>query len=103
MKVYISGKVTGLPEGDTFVKFSQAAFWLKSRGYEVVNPLDLCSPNWEHGHCMRVCLRALTECDALCLLSDWGDSVGACTEYFVAHSLGMRIMYYHPPRAQPLA
>lgn len=98
MKVYISGKVTGLPFGDVFAKFGAAEYWLKQQGLEVVNPLRLCSNSWSWEKCMRVCMAALTDCDALCTLPDWTDSKGAQVEYFVACHLGMRIFNFRPKK-----
>ena len=46
MRVYIAGKVTGLPIGEVYTKFGAAEFWLKQQGYDVVNPLRLCSSDW---------------------------------------------------------
>ena len=99
MKVYIAGKVSGLPIGETFIKFAQAEWWLKEQGHEAVNPLRLCSAGWGWEKCMRVCLAELLKCDAICLLKDWGDSPGAVTEYYVASRLGMRVMVFVPRRA----
>ncbi len=99
MKVYIAGKVSGLPVGETFIKFAQAEWWLKEQGHEAVNPLRLCSSTWPWDRCMRVCLTELVKCDAICLLKDWGDSPGAVTEYYVASRLGMRVMTFVPRKA----
>lgn len=96
MKVYIAGKVSGLPIGEVFTKFGQAEYWLKGQGYEVVNPLRLCSADWPWERCMRVCLTEMMKCDVVCLLKDWGDSAGARAEYFLATLLKMRVMRYVP-------
>lgn len=98
MKVYIAGKVSGLPVGETFIKFAQAEWWLKAGGHEVVNPLRLCSAGWDWAKCMRVCITELVKCDAICLLKDWGDSPGAVTEYYIASRLGMPVMVFKPSR-----
>ena len=98
MKVYIAGKVSDLPVGEVFIKFSQAEYWLRLQGHETVNPLRLCSSDWTWERCMRVCLTELMKCDAICLLKDWGESRGAITEYYLASRLGMRMMVYKPSR-----
>lgn len=98
MKVYIAGKVSGLPVGETFIKFAQAEWWLRQQGHEVVNPLRLCSSDWTWERCMRVCIPELMKCDAICMLHDWGDSRGACWEYHDAQMLGMKVMVYKPSR-----
>lgn len=37
MKVYIAGKVSGLPTGEVFTKFGQAEYWLRQQGHEGVH------------------------------------------------------------------
>ena len=96
MKVYIAGKVSGLPVGETFIKFAQAEWWLKAGGHEVVNPLRLCSSKWTWEQCMRVCIPELMKCDAICLLHDWAESRGAVWEYHDAQMLKMQVMVFIP-------
>ncbi len=95
MRVYIAGKVSGLPTWETFIKFAQAEYRLKSLGYETVNPLRLCSSKWTWEKCMRVCIPELMKCDAICLLHDWAESRGAIWEYHDAQMLGMKVMVFH--------
>lgn len=92
MKVYIAGKVSGLPIAQVFIKFSSAEFRLKQQGYEVVNPIKLCSQSWKWKHCMQVCLKELIYCDAICALDDWAESKGARVEVYVAEMLGLKII-----------
>ena len=100
MKVYIAGKVTGLPSGEVFTKFGQAEFWLKHNGHEVVNPMRLCSAGWSWGKCMRVCIAEMMKCDAICLLQDWSSSRGAQMEYYVAQMLEMNVFMFIPKKIQ---
>ena len=98
MKVFISGKMTGLPTGEVFVKFGQAEYWLKGQGHETVNPLRLCSADWDKRQRMRTCLSELVKCDAICLLHDWGESPESQTEYYVAQMLDMKSFTFRPSR-----
>lgn len=93
-RVYISGKVSGLPQVEAFIKFGQCESWLKSKGYEVVNPTRLCGTDWGWSRSMRVCIVELLKCDTICMLDNWHVSRGAQLEWAIAHSLGMRIMNY---------
>lgn len=92
MKIYIAGKITGLPEGDVFVKFNALEYKLQRKGHTVVNPLRLCSSKWCWEKCLRICLRELMNCDAIYLLQDWHDSRGAKLEYHVAQELKMKVL-----------
>ena len=96
MKVYIAGKVSGLPKGETFIKFAQAEYWLRQQGHETVNPLRLCLSSWTWEQCMRVCIPELMKCDAICLLHDWAESRGAVWEYHDAQMLKMPVMVFIP-------
>lgn len=102
MKVYLAGKVTGLPMGEVFAKFGQAEFWLKEQGHTVVNPLRLCSNHWSWERCMRVCIQAMMDCEGVCLLPDWNESKGAMVEHYVATMLGLKIFVYKPKRYEKI-
>jgi len=95
MKVYISGKITGLDIKDVEDKFNKQKKVLGKQGYEPLSPLDI-SPfsvdkTWEDY--MIDDIKVLFECDAIFMLSDWGLSKGARIEYQIAKELGLEIMF----------
>lgn len=92
MKVYIAGKVSNKDYGQVFVKFNATEFQLKRKGYEVVNPVRLCSSNWDWNRCMRTCITAMLKCDAICPLLDWTENKGAKMEMYIAEVLGFKII-----------
>lgn len=67
---------------------------MEDLGYEAVNPCDLNhaghDQTWESY--MRVDIKALMDCEAICLLPEWHRSVGARTEYHLAQVLGMDVV-----------
>ena len=104
MKVYISGKITGLPIEEAKQNFKNAADYLKSEGYEPVNPMEL------NGHdailknenltdwfkwCahMKIDICALMDCDMIYLLPDWRESQGARIEHDIALKVGISAFY----------
>lgn len=91
-RLYLSGPMTGHAELN-FPAFHAAAARLRALGYVVVNPAEL-NPNPKVGWhaCMRADLKALLECDAICLLQGWEQSSGAHLEMHVAHRVGIRIL-----------
>ena len=94
MKVYISGKITGVPVDIATAKFQQAEQQVMAYGYEPVNPMkngiDASEP-WEKH--MAADVPMLLECEAIYLLTDWSDSKGARIEANIAQECGMEIMY----------
>jgi hypothetical protein len=93
-KIYISGKITGLPYEKAFEKFERAENQLKAIGFEVVNPMKLDHKNaltWSDY--MRTDIKALMECDNIFLLSNWRESKGAILEKQIADALDIREYY----------
>ena len=94
MIVYISGKITGT--NDYVERFNKAEEVLKSRGYNVLNPVRFnghlpSDSTWSDY--MRNCLKCLADADAIYMLKGWGSSKGAAIEYRLAYDLGMQFMY----------
>ena len=95
MKVYISGGITGLPDGNRQA-FAQAENDLSKKGDDAINPHVLCanipegSP-WESY--MKECLVALYLCDAIYMLKGWKQSKGANIEHEKAIQMGLKVMY----------
>jgi len=93
MKVYISGRVTGLPYEEAWMNFQMVEDLLIEDGYDVVNPLrnglDPDDP-WE-AH-MKEDIRLLMGCDAIYMMDNWRSSAGANIEIGMAIMFGIRIM-----------
>lgn len=89
MKVYISGKITGLDRQVAENNFARAEKHLKNKGYDVVNPTKLCDEKTDWEDAMRVCVLELAKCDAIYLLPDWMDSKGAKIEVYEANRIGI--------------
>lgn len=82
-RVYISGKITGLPFKQCRAKFKATEDNLKAMGYEVINPFEISAklPKMKHHEYMHICKPLLDLCDAIIMQSDWQDSEGAKMEY----------------------
>lgn len=95
MKVYISGKITGLPIEEAKAKFDRVEAYLQSLGYNVVNPIKEVpykeGKSWEQY--MREDLKLLLDCDTICMLSNWTESRGAKEERHVALIVGMNVIF----------
>lgn len=93
-KCYISGKISGLDIEEVRIKFNAAKTRLDTRVFEPVSPFDNGLPaglKWEDY--MMADLAMLKECDAILMLKDWKDSVGAKIERKFAKKMGLEIYY----------
>ena len=94
MKIYISGKVSGLKKEDVIRRFGNAESLLTEIGFDVVNPLknglDFNAP-WDE-HMVRD-IKLLFSCDAVFMMDGWLDSTGAQIEYDIATRMGKTIWF----------
>lgn len=94
MKIYLSGKITGLPIQEAREKFADAQALLEEIGFEAVNPTEKGLSNelpWEQ--CMVKDIESLLSCDAIFMMDDWMESKGAQIEYDIANRLGKDIWF----------
>lgn len=94
MHIYISGKITGLPEHIYKARFSTAEQGLLLLKYKVVNPVTLPDDHdktWKSY--MSVDLKALKKCDAIFMMNCWQDSRGAIIEHWFAKRYNKVIIY----------
>ena len=92
-KIYISGKITGMEE-EAALLFEQAEQELRAMGFEPVNPMKLNhdhDKSWESY--MKVCIKALCECDIIYMLKNFNDSPGAWWEREIARRLNIKVIY----------
>lgn len=101
MRIYISGKMRGLPEEESRKKFEAARQYLIELGHDVINPWDSekekeeqCS---EWSDYILYDLRIIKGCDAIYMLDNWKQSNGAKCEHAFASGRGMEILYEEQP------
>ena len=94
MKIYISGRITGLPLPEARQRFEDAAVFLAEIGFDPVNPLNNGlddKATWkEH---MVADIRMLLDCDAIYMMDNWLESRGASVEYDIANRLNMDVWF----------
>ncbi|MFS0489931.1 DUF4406 domain-containing protein [Leadbetterella byssophila] len=94
MKLYISGKISGLERDVVVEKFAKAEQSLTAAGYQAVNPLKNGLPfeaSWESHMAMDII--HLLGCDGIYLLPCWADSKGAILEKKIAEFTGKKLIY----------
>lgn len=92
---YIAGPVTGLPNGNRPM-FEQAQLWLEEQGAIAINPTMLPDGLKSHASYMNICIPMVREAEAILLLPDWHQSVGAMMEYEEAKRLNLPMFHYTP-------
>lgn len=92
-KMYISGKITGLPIQHAKELFTQAEKRVRELGYEPVNPMadDREEMSWEDHMILDIAM--LFPCDGIFMLSNYFDSTGARIERHIAVEMGKVIIY----------
>lgn len=94
MKMYISGKVSGLPLEQVHEKFNLAEVRLRMVGHDPVNPMKLNpTPGLTWEEYMLTDIKHLFKCDAILMLPDWGESKGARIERAIAQEHGIKLAY----------
>jgi hypothetical protein len=95
MKIYISGKITGLDIKDAEAKFEAAENYVRELGYIPVNPMKLLpyAPELTWHDYMAEDIKHLLKCDAILMLPCWTDSKGAKLEYAIADHLDLQVFY----------
>jgi len=93
-RVYISGKITGMEEEAVGI-FEKTENLLKENfGVDTINPMKLNhdhDKSWESY--MRVCIKALCDCDAIYIMPNYTQSRGALMEIAIAKDLGIVEFY----------
>lgn len=100
MKIYISGKISGLDFNDAFDKFEEAEKYVHKTYFSlsdarIINPMKLHPefPKKEWIDYMVTDIAELLTCDAIYMLNCWGQSRGARVEYAIAKELGLKIFF----------
>ena len=115
MKIYISGKMRGVPLYN-FPAFDAASFRLWQLRYEVVSPAELdrasgfdpatlpSDHDWHSlpdGMTIRDCadrdIDAIKSCQSIYMLDGWQRSSGARAEHALAEWLGLNVLYESSP------
>ena len=92
-RVYISGKITGLPFDEVVDAFEAAGKQIEAWGYTPVDPTLIQIYDLTYEEYMRIDFVLLESCDAIYMMKNWGDSPGARRELEHAQKIGKEIIY----------
>lgn len=92
-RVYISGKITGLPMDEWTESFDRGCEKVENMGMDPIDPTILQVYDLTYEEYMKLDLMLLETCDAIYMLKGWEDSPGANREHDRAKKLGLEIMY----------
>jgi len=97
-KIYLSGKITGLPDLVPELLFEEAEYdvraMYKHTQVIIVNPIKIKhkpKSTWEDF--MAKDIEALLYCDEIFMLTNWRKSKGAKIEHFIAKQMNKPIHY----------
>lgn len=95
-KVYLSGKVSGLPYWYAWLKFKFFSLFWKAMGYDTWNPIDNVKKNTTWGLAMDICLKGMKECQLVYFMFDFRWSRGSRIEFMAAADKGLVITNFNP-------
>lgn len=104
MKVYVSGKITGLEPEDYITRFNEAQEFLEAQGYMVMNPASAmaeCTAGFSAEEYLHVCYAMIDVCDAVYVLDNWQTSQGARKELRYASDWRKQIVYQDNRTQEP--
>jgi len=93
IKVFISGRVTGLPRAEAQRNFERGKMLLLRNTYEYVNPLDQVPDGSTPTESMKILLPLLVDCDGILLLENHKFSEGSQVEEAVARYCQKQIFH----------
>jgi len=97
MKIYISGKITGLDYQEAFENFARVEKYLKKIGVqEVFNPMTEVDTMLPYREQMEFCISNLKKCDMILLQNNWNESPGCHEELTNAQRFQKHIRYDRP-------
>ena len=115
MKVYISGKMTGLSEEKIWDNFRKVETFLVKHGVHdnkkfesIMNPAVTYAMQkfnaFSYEDWLHIDFAMLDACDAVALLPNWKDSMGAKREIAYAYKHGKHVCYpiFTPEKGHPL-
>lgn len=98
-KIYISGKMTGLPKEVFQAKFAEAERKLTDKGWKVFNPANDAWQSWferqgkTYAEMLWHDMHQVMECAAIYMLDNFLESKGAKAEMAFAIAIGKEVIY----------
>lgn len=92
-KIYLSGKISGLPKDEYVANFAKAEELLRRDGYKVVNPTRSILTRWpfhkwmKYKHYLLFDIWLLLRCEYIYKLPGWKESRGAQIESCIAYHM----------------
>lgn len=88
--IYISHPCTSFGDIEENRKIAKKhADYFKSKGFHVLNPLDIINPKSSYNEAMRMSFEMLQMCDIIVMCGDWQRSRGCRAEYEYALENGL--------------
>lgn len=93
VKIYLSGAITGRPQGNIVVFNLWDCFFVQN-GFAVFNPHSIpFDQKRDWCTAMAACMPQLYTSDIIAFIPGWHDSKGAFQEFVIAHESGKEIVF----------
>jgi hypothetical protein len=93
MKLFISGRVTGLKRSEAVKNFERGKRLCMQNTFDFVNPMDIVPEGSANKDAMKILLPLLVDCDGILLLNDNKFSEGSKVEEMTARYCGLQMFY----------
>lgn len=97
MRIYISGKISGLDYSEAYSNFELIELKLRSAGVtSIFNPMKEISKDLPWNTQMDICLKEIPKCNVVVFQHNWKESIGARWEFAEAARHKIHIRYDRP-------
>lgn len=90
-RLYISGKMKGLSQGQIDRNFRESELALHEAGYDTINPSKVHAEGLEYEELLQIDFKLIDMCDGIFMQNNWVTSVGAKREHEYARAMGKDI------------
>lgn len=91
-RIYIAGKISGLPLEEAALNFGKAEQALREIGCEnIFNPMKEVPTHLDYEEQMKICLAEVRNSHVIFLLENFRTSPGALREFECAHKHGLHV------------
>ena len=98
MKIFISGRISGINKKIAEGLFEQAEKFLADQGHTPINPMRMATIEGDSDDDNAVArIRHLFSCEAIFMLPNWGQCREARIQYQIAREMALKVLFQDFP------